>query len=264
MPRTSSSIPDGRTGDKSDDQEDAAVVQSSLLIGDQKAGNDGSKLKDAGEDAEDPEIRRQSSRVCLIDVRNEELVLGGSVGSREHLRGICSTLSTFGGGERDSFEGTLPSQAANLDEVAQFLMYLSDVSSEQGLNAVEAVIHDGLVVSDVVQCVSVLDQDVIETLIEVLELVKERGRRRGGVRRDARFTSEEKIKKLEGFTGDKSSRSRLGKNESEWNQANGITSVGEGVGRGEGGRDGGVAVEEKEAAGEGPEPGGVVVESEMA
>ena len=94
--------------------------------------------------------------------RESKLGLGGSVGGREQLRGICSTLSAFGGGERDNFEGTLPSQAANLDEVAQFLMYLSDVSSEQGLNAVEAVIHDGLVVSDVVQCVSVLDQDVLK------------------------------------------------------------------------------------------------------
>ena len=42
-----------------------------------------------------------------------------------------------------------------------------------------------------------------------------------------------------------------------------MTSVGEGVCRGEGGMDGGVAVEEREAAGEGAEPGGVVVESEM-
>jgi len=91
-----------------------------------------------------------------------KLGLGGSVGGGEQLRGICSTLSTFGSRERDSFEGTLPSQAANLDEVAQFLMYLSDVSSEQGLNTVEAVVHDGLVVSDAVQCVSVLDQDVLK------------------------------------------------------------------------------------------------------
>ncbi|KAJ8446301.1 hypothetical protein Cgig2_005832 [Carnegiea gigantea] len=165
---------------------------------------------------------------------NKDVIARGHILSREQQLSLCKPFSDHeiktalfsipnhkspgpdgynsGGGERDSFEGTLPSQAANLDEVAQFLMYLSDVSSEQGLNAVEAVIHDGLVVSDAVQCVSVLDQDVIETLIEVLELVKERGRTRGGVRRDARFTSEEKIKKLEGFTGDKSSRSRLGKN----------------------------------------------------
>jgi len=97
-------------------------------------------------------------------------------------------LGTFGGRERDSFEGTLASQASDLDEVTQFLMDLSDVSSEQGLNAVEAVIYDGFVMSDVVQCVSVLDQDVlklvgsfvkfIEMLIKVLDLIKERGRRR--------------------------------------------------------------------------------------
>ena len=91
-----------------------------------------------------------------------KLGLGCSAGGEEQLRGICSTLSTFGGRVRDSFEGTLLSQAANMDEVAQFMMYLSDVSSEQGLNTVEAVVHDGLVVSDAVQCVSVLDQDVLK------------------------------------------------------------------------------------------------------
>ncbi|KAJ8422568.1 hypothetical protein Cgig2_026772 [Carnegiea gigantea] len=87
MPRTSSSIPDGQTGDKSDDQDDAAVVKSPPLISDQKAGNDGSKLKDDGEDAEDPEIGRQSSRVCVIDVGNEEA--RGSSMRREKVCRIC-------------------------------------------------------------------------------------------------------------------------------------------------------------------------------
>ena len=103
--------------------------------------------------------------------RELKLGLGGPAGSREQLGGICSTLSTFGGRERDRFESVVTSQAAYMDEVAQFLIYLSDVSSEQGLNAVEAVIHDVLVVSDVVQCVSALDQDVLKLVGYFLKLI---------------------------------------------------------------------------------------------
>lgn len=44
-----------------------------------------------------------------------KLGLGGSVGSGEQLRGICSTLSTFGSGERDNFEGCERSSGGKIE-----------------------------------------------------------------------------------------------------------------------------------------------------
>jgi len=136
-------------------------------------------------------LEHTNRRPNNLEIRGSGLVLG-RFGSGEELDNIGSTLCLFSSRERDDFECALVSQTSYGDAITKLLMDLKDVSSKQGLDAVQTVVNDSLIMSNPIKDISVLNHDIfklvdwflqlIDLFIKSEDMVKERGRR-GDLRR---------------------------------------------------------------------------------
>ena len=87
------------------------------------------------------------------------------------MGGIGRALGLFISRKRNGFERALASQATHGDEITKFLMDLRDVRGEQGLDTVQTVVNDSLIMSNPMDDICVLNHDILKFVDCLLQLI---------------------------------------------------------------------------------------------